>query len=42
MEEEGDWTFSTKSVDGSLLAIDGNLVVNNDGVHAMMTVSGKV
>ena len=29
----GEYTFSTRSDDGSLIYIDGALVVNNDGIH---------
>ena len=36
----GDYTFYTQSDDGSKLFIDGKLVVNNDGVHALKEVSG--
>jgi len=36
----GDWTFQTRSDDGSMLYIDGNLVVNNDGNHGMRIRSG--
>jgi len=38
----GDYVFSTNSDDGSLLWIDGKLVVNNDGVHPPTTKSGSV
>ncbi len=38
----GDWTFFTSSDDGSRLWIDGALVVDNDGVHAMQERSGTV
>lgn len=37
---EGTYRFFLNSDDGSKLLIDGNLVVNNDGVHAPLTVSG--
>gem|GEM_PF-1637015 len=36
----GDYTFFTKSDDGSRLYIDGVLVVNNDGLHAALEMSG--
>jgi len=36
----GNYTFFTKSDDGSRLYIDGVLVVNNDGLHAASEVSG--
>jgi len=40
--ETGDWTFGTKSDDGSRLWIDdrSNLVVNNDGLHGAKEVTG--
>lgn len=34
------YTFSLGSDDGSRLFIDGKLIVNNDGLHPMMTASG--
>src|ERR1700689_4839328 len=33
-EKEGDYTFSLMSDDGSRLYIDGQLEIDNDGVHA--------
>jgi hypothetical protein len=38
--EDGYYEFSTSSDDGSLLYIDGTLVVDNDGAHGIQTVSG--
>ncbi|HZW06715.1 MAG TPA: PA14 domain-containing protein, partial [Phycisphaerales bacterium] len=38
----GSWTFFTQSDEGSLLYIDGNLVVNNDFVHTSQERSGVV
>jgi len=38
--EDGYYGFSTSSDDGSLLYIDGTLVVDNDGAHGIQTVSG--
>jgi len=35
----GSYTFYLNSADGSLLWLDGNLLVNNDGVHAPVEVS---
>jgi len=35
----GNYTFYLNSADGSLLWLDGNLLVNNDGVHAPAEVS---
>lgn len=37
----GDYTFSTRSDDGSRLWIDGKVVVNNDGVHPATEKSAK-
>jgi hypothetical protein len=34
-------SFSTSSDDGSLLYVGGTLVVKNDGLHALATVSGE-
>lgn len=39
---EGQYTFSLISDDGSRLFIDGKLVVDNGGAHAMEEVSGNV
>ena len=38
----GSWTFSTTSNDGSKLFINGQLVVDNDGIHASQTRSGSI
>lgn len=38
----GTWTFYTTSDDGSMLWIDNQLVVSNDGLHAMQTASGSI
>jgi len=35
-----DFIFYSESNDGSRLYIDGNLIVNNDGVHNLIEVSG--
>jgi mono/diheme cytochrome c family protein len=40
--KDGAWTFWTKSDDGSKLAIDGKVVVDNDGIHAPSEKEGKV
>jgi len=40
--ETGLWTLSTESDDGSRLFIDGQLVVDNDGLHGMVDRSGQV
>ena len=42
IDQGGDYTFYTNSDDGSMLYIDGKLVVDNDGVHAPQERSGKV
>ena len=38
----GNYEFETTSDDGSRVYIDGNLVVDNDGLHAPVTVTGNV
>jgi hypothetical protein len=42
ISNKGDYTFSLRSDDGSKLWIDNKEVVNNDGLHGMKTVEGKV
>ena len=39
---DGQYTFYTSSDDGSLLYIDNQLVVNNDGLHASREKSGSI
>ncbi len=39
--EDGIYTFYTSSDDGSRLYLDGNLLVDNDGVHGMIYRYGK-
>lgn len=39
---DGAWTFTTTSDDGSRVWIDGALVVDNDGLHGPVEVSGEV
>jgi hypothetical protein len=39
---EGEYTFYTTSDDGSKLYIGSNLIVNNDGLHAMQERSGTI
>ncbi|MGN6297558.1 MAG: PA14 domain-containing protein [Ginsengibacter sp.] len=39
---DGQYTFYTSSDDGSLLYIDDQLVVNNDGLHSSREKSGSV
>jgi len=41
-DEAGIFEFSTESDDGTVLWIDDEIVVDNDGVHAPATVSGTV
>ena len=38
----GKYTFATTSDDGSKLYLDGNLVVNNDGLHGARTIQNTV
>lgn len=38
----GSYTFSTRSDDGSMLYINGAVVVDNDGLHGARTESGTV
>lgn len=38
----GSYTFYTTSDDGSMLYIDGNAIVNNDGLHSAIEKSGTV
>jgi hypothetical protein len=40
--EDGVYTFSVKSDDGSMLYIDGEMVVDNDGSHAAVAAMGKI
>lgn len=40
--EAGEYAFSTTSDDGSMLYVDGQRVVDNDGPHAMTKVTGRV
>lgn len=40
--ETANYRFTTRSDDGSILAIDGNGVVNNNGSHAVGNVGGTV
>jgi mono/diheme cytochrome c family protein len=42
IENDGNYTFTTNSDDGSKLWIDGKLVVNNDGIHPPQVKSGKI
>ncbi len=40
--DAGAYTFFTQSDDGSQLFIDGDLVVNNDGLHAITEKQGSI
>lgn len=40
--EEGIWEFMTLTDDGSVLYVDGQLVVDNDGGHAAVAASGRI
>jgi len=42
VEQADEYTFYSESDDGSLLFINGNEVVNNDGTHALAEESGVV
>ncbi len=42
IDRPGDYTFYTRSDDGSALLIDGVTVVNNDGVHGNHEEGGRV
>ena len=42
IKSEGTYQFYTMSNDGSSLAIDNHLVVNNDGEHMMEEKSGSI
>jgi len=42
IEEEGDYTFYTNSDDGSNLYINGVKIVDNDGRHGEIEVSGDI
>ncbi|MCB9891216.1 MAG: hypothetical protein H6833_06195 [Planctomycetes bacterium] len=42
IREAGEYSFSLVSDDGSVLSLDGHLVVDNDGVHTRREASGKV
>lgn len=42
VENTGQYTFATKSDDGSRLFINSKEVVNNDGLHGVQEKSGKI
>lgn len=41
VEQEGQYSFTLHSDDGSQLSIDGKMVVNNDGIHPPQSKGGK-
>lgn len=40
--QKGVYQFATKSDDGSMVYIDGNMVVDNDDMHAVRYISGAI
>ena len=42
IQEDGDYTFFTTSDDGSQLFVNGQLIVDNDGLHASIEQQGQV
>ena len=42
IEEDGVYDFMTLSDDGSVLIIDNELIVDNDGSHAAVSATGRV
>jgi len=42
IREDGIWSFTTRSDDGSVLYIDGQCVVNSDGSHSAVDVYGDI
>jgi hypothetical protein len=42
IDAEGEYTFSTRSDDGSTLDVAGTRVVDNGGYHAARTASGRI
>ncbi len=40
--QQGAYTFTLRSDDGSILTIDGKTVVNNDGTHSVTTKAGVI
>ena len=42
LEVPGEYTFQTRSDDGSMLYIDREIVVDNDGVHGKRPVAGSI
>jgi hypothetical protein len=42
IKKAGEYSFQTTSDDGSKLVVDGKEIVNNDGLHPMISKSGTV
>jgi len=42
IERDGDYTFSLKSDDGSRLVLDGEIAVENDGIHPLKERRGTI
>lgn len=40
--QKGVYQFATRSDDGSVVYIDGNMVVDNDDIHATRYISGVI
>lgn len=40
--ESGEYTFYLSSDDGSILYLDGNIFINNDGVHGVREINNKI
>lgn len=38
---DGNWQFKLESDDGAILYVDGNKIIDNDGLHTAKTVSGQ-
>jgi len=41
IDRPGQYLFATESDDGSFLALDGKIIVNNDGAHARRKIVGR-
>jgi hypothetical protein len=42
IDQPGDYTFFTRSDDGSRLFVDGTAIVNNDGDHGVLEKNGGI
>ncbi len=42
IDQPGDYTFFTRSDDGSRLSVDGKAIVNNDGDHGVLEKNGGI